>query len=485
MALSVPQLLQTLNEPPRLRALHSSGLLDSAADPVFDRFTALVRNALQVPVAVFSLVDHDRQFFKSAMGLSEPWASARQTPLSHCFCQYVVHSRDPLVVRDAREHPWVCSSGAIHDMGVLSYLGVPVMFMGKAIGALAAMAERPRDWQTREVELLQQLSILLQRELNHRDVHAEVAHTMQTVEEKNRALLAMQRALAGSERRIRMIADNLPALVCYIDSDRRYRFSNATYARWLKRQPETINGRRVADVHGVALAAQVQPFMDRAFAGSSCEFEYDVEIEGSQFHLRGSYVPDIGDDGRVVGIYGLTHDATALKRVEAQLWQIAHYDSLTGAANRTQFNETLLAAIARSDRSGKGMALVFLDLDRFKAINDAHGHQGGDEVLKEFARRLQTCVRATDLVARLAGDEFVLILEALDTSQAAEVVAQKVLDVMQQPFAVQDKALTVHCSIGIAVRRADETDAERFLQRADQALYAAKARGRNCYEVAG
>lgn len=486
MTVSGPELRRTLSEPPRLRALHSSGLLDSAADPVFDRFTILLRNALRTPVAVFSLVDHNRQFFKSALGLSEPWASARQTPLSHCFCQYAVHTRETLVVPDAREHPWVCSNGAIPDLGVIAYLGAPVVFMGKTIGALAAIDNVPRNWTTVEIETTQQLAILLQRELAHRDVHAEVAQTMQTVEEKNRALLAMQRALAGSERRIRMIADNLPALVCYVDTERRYRFTNATYAKWLQRGSDRINGRHIAEVHGEEAAQTIKPFMDRAFAGERCDFEYTVEADDGLHYLRGSYVPDVGEDGRTHGIYGLTQDATAFKQIEHELWRIAHYDSLTGVANRKHFNEKLQDTLNRNGRNGKGMALLFLDLDRFKAINDQYGHPCGDEVLKEFARRLQTCVRQTDLVARLAGDEFVLILEPVPTPEQAQMVAEKVIAAMQVPFQLPAGPISVQCSIGIALQPpgADGQDAEALQQGADQALYKAKAQGRNCYQLA-
>jgi len=137
-------------------------------------------------------------------------------------------------------------------------------------------------------------------------------------------------------------------------------------------------------------------------------------------------------------------------------------------------------AIARSERSGVPMALVFLDLDFFKTLNERFGHQGGDDALKEFARRLQTCVRGTDLVARIAGDEFVLILEVLEDPAGATAVARKVIEAMRLPFELRGGAAQLSCSIGVALRQPGETDPEALLHRADQALYDAKAKGRNC-----
>ena len=175
-----------------------------------------------------------------------------------------------------------------------------------------------------------------------------------------------------------------------------------------------------------------------------------------------------------------------LEASEARLDQLSRIDALTGLANRRQFNETLPEAMARARRRGTVMALLYLDLDKFKAINDTLGHAAGDTVLKEFGRRLSGCVRETDMVARLGGDEFVLLIEGAASSAEIEQVALKILDEMAWPFELGEaESRTVTTSIGIATYL-DEPDLsdEQLLGRADAALYEAKAAGRGTYKIA-
>jgi len=141
--------------PERLAALHRTELLDSPAQENFDRLTRLTSTVLNVPVALVSLVDSDRQFFKSCLGLAQPWASQRQTPLSHSFCQHVVQSGRPLVVSDAREHPLLRDNPAIRDLGVIAYAGAPLISpSGNVLGTLCAIDHKPRHWTTEQVEIL-------------------------------------------------------------------------------------------------------------------------------------------------------------------------------------------------------------------------------------------------------------------------------------------------------------------------------------------
>jgi hypothetical protein len=150
----------------RLRSLRQTGLLDSARQEPFDRYARIAAEALNAPVALVSLVDENRQFFKSCLGLPEPWASRRETPLSHSFCQHVVAAREPIVIDDAREHPLLSSNEAIKDMDVIAYAGVPLIeSSGHALGTLCAIDHRPRHWSTREVELLEDLASAVVREI--------------------------------------------------------------------------------------------------------------------------------------------------------------------------------------------------------------------------------------------------------------------------------------------------------------------------------
>jgi GAF domain-containing protein len=145
--------------PERLRELQRSMLLDSPPEESFDRLTRLTSSVLNVPVTLVSLVDSDRQFFKSCLGLPQPWAAQRQTPLSHSFCQHVVESRRPLVVSDAREHPLLRNNPAIRDLGIIAYAGAPLISPGgQVLGTLCAIDHQPRHWTTEQVEILSNLA---------------------------------------------------------------------------------------------------------------------------------------------------------------------------------------------------------------------------------------------------------------------------------------------------------------------------------------
>lgn len=148
-----------LNDPARLDALRRSGVLDTPPEAAFDRLTRLAAKALHVPVALVSLVDSDRQFFKSCIGLPEPWASERGTPLSHSFCQHAVAARQPLIVDDARDHPALRDNLAIRDLDVIAYAGIPLIASdGEALGSLCVIDNKPRRWTTEETSLLAEIA---------------------------------------------------------------------------------------------------------------------------------------------------------------------------------------------------------------------------------------------------------------------------------------------------------------------------------------
>jgi GAF domain-containing protein len=155
----------------RLEALDESGLLAVRDDPAFDRLTRLASRVLEAPVSLVSLVDRDRQVFASCVGLREPWASRRESPLSHSFCQHAVAAREPLVVGDAREDPTLRDNAAVREMGVVAYLGIPLIDRGgHALGTLCVFDGRPRSWSPEQVETLGDLasSVMTEIELRRR-----------------------------------------------------------------------------------------------------------------------------------------------------------------------------------------------------------------------------------------------------------------------------------------------------------------------------
>ncbi|MBL6080805.1 response regulator [Belnapia sp. T18] len=186
----------TIRHGPRIRALQRTGLLDTPPEETFDRVTRLVCRVLRVPVALVSLVDANRQFFKSATGLPEPWASRRETPLSHSFCQHVVTSGTALIVEDARSHLLVRDNLAIPDLGVVAYLGMPLALPdGQVIGALCAIDTVPHHWTTNETETLRDLATIIMDEIALRQLNGDLeARVGQEVAAREAALVERAKA---------------------------------------------------------------------------------------------------------------------------------------------------------------------------------------------------------------------------------------------------------------------------------------------------
>jgi diguanylate cyclase (GGDEF)-like protein/PAS domain S-box-containing protein len=293
--------------------------------------------------------------------------------------------------------------------------------------------------------------------------------------------LAESRARAvESEERLRTIADNVPALIAYLDTNLRYRFANQRYQEWFGVRCEHMVGKTVEEAMGDVFYAPRRAALERCLAGHGSALEIEEERRGRKRVISATYLPHLRD-GVVQGIYVLCTDATSAREYERQLHALAHSDHLTGLPNRRSYEERLAQAIARSKRSATPLALAFLDVDHFKQINDSLGHAGGDAVLREFARRLSGTVRSTDTVARLAGDEFVIVLEQVGSPLECRRIGDKLLEALRAPFQVDGRELAVSGSIGFAWSTRPEQGT--LAHAADEALYQSKHAGRNTASV--
>ena len=196
--------------------------------------------------------------------------------------------------------------------------------------------------------------------------------------------------------------------------------------------------------------------------------------QGESLVFEQVLTPLLDDQGKVTHFVVILHDVTARAVAEMQMKHQAYHDALTDLPNRILFEDRLQLALAQARRDGTLLALLFLDLDNFKSINDQYGHPIGDRLLRVVAKRLVTCVRTTDTVSRLCGDEFTIILQGLDRIQDIRQVAKKILDCLTTPIHVNGQDIPVQTSIGIAVSPKDSTDPRRLLAMADQAMYRAK-----------
>ena len=200
---------------------------------------------------------------------------------------------------------------------------------------------------------------------------------------------------------------------------------------------------------------------------------------GEIIHTEWYNTPLVDNDGTMIGVASLVQDITERLNTERTIHYMAHHDTLTGLPNRRLMQDRLNQAILQARRQQKHVALLFLDLDRFKLVNDTLGHETGDYVLRDIARRLNKAVREGDTVSREGGDEFLIILPDLDKPESAQPIASKILNELAKPIEVSGHELTVTASIGISHYPNDATDVQQLLKHADSAMYQAKDAGRN------
>ncbi len=206
---------------------------------------------------------------------------------------------------------------------------------------------------------------------------------------------------------------------------------------------------------------------------------WDTRKDGTDIALSLSINTVNHVDGSIQRYIALLSDVTEKKRSQELIWRQANFDTLTRLPNRNMFRDRMEQEIKKSDRSGHPLGLLLIDLDQFKEVNDTLGHDVGDQLLQEAARRISTCVRATDTVARLGGDEFCVLLSQLADATHVEDVAQKIIRSLALPFLLANETIYVSASIGITLYPGDATDMETLIKNADQAMYAAKNKGRN------
>ncbi|MES2899301.1 MAG: PAS domain S-box protein [Pseudomonadota bacterium] len=292
-------------------------------------------------------------------------------------------------------------------------------------------------------------------------------------------------ALRESEARLRTIADTLPTMVAYIDANQVYRFHNLAYDREFGSRGSAVFGMTIREVVGEHRFRTLEPYIRRALAGETLTFEEQDDSAGDDRILEVTYIPQAGEEpGSVVGFHVMRQDISSQRREKRHLLKLAQIDALTGLSNRAGFSQKLNMAMAESAREERLMALMYLDIDHFKPVNDTHGHSVGDQLLKAFSARLTATLRASDTVARLGGDEFTIIMEKLARREDAELIAAKIVKAMRAPFELDGLSVAVSASIGLAYYSDGELGPDALLDLADKQLYQAKQAGRNTYRTA-
>ncbi|HRW05199.1 MAG TPA: PAS domain S-box protein [Caldilineaceae bacterium] len=293
----------------RRQALLATGLLDSPPEAEFDRLTRLACRLLHVPVSLISLVDDQRQFFKSAQGLAEPWASRRETPLSHSFCKHVVFTDEPLVVSDARIDIRLCENLAINDLQVVAYLGIPLRTPEHiVIGSLCAIDSQPRNWSEKDVQTLSDLAAMVMTEIAARHYRGRGKSSLQRIKLQTELLNAVEQAV---------IATDLTGTVTYWN-----RFAEKLYG-WTSNE---ALGRNVLALTQVpALVDQAQTIMANLQEGKSWRGELLVQRrDGTSFPAYVMDSPVQNEQGELIGIVGISFDISERKAKEMELDENLH-----------------------------------------------------------------------------------------------------------------------------------------------------------------
>jgi len=299
-----------------------------------------------------------------------------------------------------------------------------------------------------------------------RDISAELAAERER--ERNQAVMS---AVAHSSA-VEMLA---------VDTEEQVLFCNKTLEQRLGLAPRAWEGLTASQLLGEKLYAVTQPLIRRALQGEPSVVEWrDEEAHGreSARYLELSYAPLMGESGQPIGAYGVGRDVTDSKEEQIRLLKASNTDPLTELLNRAGFAATIETALQRARDRGELVALLYLDLDRFKPVNDQYGHPVGDALLKAVAGRLRHALRPQDVVARLGGDEFAVFLHHVARPEDAQMVAEKLVHTLSMPFRIGALELHIGTSVGFCVQQARQAEVEALVAQADEQLYRAKRAGR-------
>ncbi|ODV42321.1 histidine kinase [Cupriavidus sp. UYMMa02A] len=313
------------------------------------------------------------------------------------------------------------------------------------------------------------------------ELSATFAEVMRQLSEREAALKAAKDHAAESEKRIEAIANHVPDFVSFIDMNERFVFVNQAYARHFGLPAQQIAGLSLRELWGTQAYLASRAYLEQAFAGKIVKFtrESPDGSECMQFTCQPAW-NDAYDAIHGLHLFArnVTSERQKLRSLEAQTLS----DHLTGLLNRKGFDRRLAEALARADSDGRAAALLLVDLDDFKAVNDGYGHAIGDHLLATFAQRLTGSVRKNDAVARIGGDEFAVILENVGDARAVERIANTIVQTALAPVVIDGQEHAATVSVGSATYRPGEgMSVSELFMRADMALYEAKRSGKARY----
>ncbi len=277
--------------------------------------------------------------------------------------------------------------------------------------------------------------------------------------------------------------DSVPDQIYFKNTESRFtRVNKALAVRYGLTDTNDAIGKSDADFYGAGHAEQTRKEeleIMTTLTPQLNQIHHEVWADGRDAWNVSTKMPLVGPKGEVLGVYGIAHDITEQKRAESMYWQQANFDLLTNLPNRRMMQERWKHAVHVHERSGKLIAMILIDLDKFKEVNDTRGHAVGDLLLVEASQRMARSIRATDSLVRLGGDEFAVIINDISDSQSVELIANKILASLSTPFVLSGKEVLISGSLGVSLFPNDGEEIEHLLRYADSAMYRVKANGGN------
>ncbi len=387
-----------------------------------------------------------------------------------------MQARKTLYAPDVRQSP-VPRHQELAAEGVLCTVSVPILREGRSLGALSIDGERPHAFSPSQVRFLEALAAHLSVAVDNARLFAELRHEL--IEHQR-----TEQALQEHRDFLQAVIDAVPDPIFVKDEQHRWKLGNRAFWTLFALDPGTALGKSDREF---LPADEAVTFWDNdnlvLRTGETHENEEALtDGEGRTRHVLTKKSRFIDAAGHPV-LVGVIRDISERKQLEAQMNRLAYYDQLSGLPNRALFLDRLGLALARSARSGRSVAVFFLDLDNFKVINDSLGHEVGDRLLAAVAGRLRSSIRAGDTAARFGGDEFAVLLEDVGGAEYAREAADRIVASLHVPIVIDTHELCPSFSIGVTVSNPDSDTVEEMLRQADLAMYRAKANGKAQYAV--